>query len=408
LGRHLLSKAASVPVPYHLLAGFCAFLLAQLNRSTPCCGPVVFNGPADGLADLLLLFTTLFLAAAPVLALLWPVPATVVALLPAVQLVMNGGMFGFAWFAAPVAVGMVATWRWGWRGLLPAGLGYAVYVGGMMSGRLVLVAPDGSENDLGYQTPDGRLITAGLYAALVLVLVAAAMWLRTWCRRTAAEAELAARSAHVDDREAVIGERARLARDLHDVVAHHVSLIAVRAETAPYTEPELPSRARAVLSEIASDARLALDELRGVLGILSRAEGAADRTPQPTLSDVAGLLERSRSAGADVRLDGDVTVPVGAAAGYAAFRVVQEAVTNARRHAPGQPVDVAVAVDGGLLGVRVSNPLAPGVAPRAEGGPAGHGVAGMRERVEALGGALHAEAADGSFVVTATLPRDER
>ena len=168
------------------------------------------------------------------------------------------------------------------------------------------------------------------------------MGLAAWRLRVSGQRELerkalAARSGEVEQQAAVVEERARLARDLHDVVAHHVSLIAVRAETAPYTHPDLDPQARSVLGDIAADARLALDELRGVLGILGRS-GAVERAPQPTWSDITALVERTRSAGVDIEMIGDTSAEVGPSAGYAAYRVVQEALTNARKHAPGARV----------------------------------------------------------------------
>jgi signal transduction histidine kinase len=212
---------------------------------------------------------------------------------------------------------------------------------------------------------------------------------------------LTARAAEVEEQAAVVGERARLARDLHDVVAHHVSLIAVRAETAPYTHPDLGSDARTVLGDIAADARLALDELRGVLGILGRSGQDAERAPQPTWRDIDALVERTRSAGVDIHVVGDSHAEVGSSAGYAAYRVVQEALTNARKHAPGESVTLDLEATSQLLTVLVSTPLGTPAGTTA----AGHGLVGMRERVEALGGRLLSGPVGDDFVVEAILPR---
>jgi signal transduction histidine kinase len=193
-----------------------------------------------------------------------------------------------------------------------------------------------------------------------------------------------------------------LARDLHDVVAHHVSLIAVRAETAPYTHPGLSDSARTVLTDIAADARLALDELRGVLGILGRAGEDASRAPQPTWRDIASLVDRTQAAGADVRLAGPVDLDVPPSVGYVGYRVVQEALTNARRHAPGAPVTLELGATSQLLTVRVSSPLTSGGASGS-----GQGLVGMRERVDAIGGRLNAGPTAEGFVVEAVLPRGQ-
>ena len=230
----------------------------------------------------------------------------------------------------------------------------------------------------------------------------------------AAQRALSKREAVVKKVGTAQAERARLARDLHDVVAHHVSLIAVRAETAPYTEPDLPEAHRPVLQEIAGDARRALDELRGVLGVLQRSEDRPELAPQPTLQDLPELVDRACRAGDRVAaygVDGAWIVPD--TVGYVAYRVVQEALTNARRHAPRAPVEVWVERDGDELVVTVANQAPPDArawphtSEASEGD--GLGLSGMTERVEALGGILVAGPdAAGGFRVTARLPIYER
>lgn len=335
--------------------------------------------------------------AAPWLAFRWPVFATVIALLPAVVTWMDGTgvAMHFGTFAGLGAVALTTTWRQPAKAVATTFLAVLVAWIWLMSDK-DMVAPFGAIIDLRHtQTWSiGPTYTLALLFVLGLGLV-----LRRSAAREMQRRRLAAREDEVADHAAVVAERARLARDLHDVVAHHVSLIAVRAETAPYTEPELGDAGRRVLSDVAADARLALDELRGVLGILGRA-GEAERSPQPSLADVAALVERTRRSGQDVTLVGDVRATVGGGAGYAAYRVVQEALTNARRHAPGAAVEVAVEVTSRLLEVRVSNPVAE--APTGLG--TGRGLVGMRERVEALGGRLRIRAAGPVFEVEATLP----
>ncbi|MGC5165988.1 sensor histidine kinase [Luteimicrobium sp. DT211] len=222
-----------------------------------------------------------------------------------------------------------------------------------------------------------------------------------WQQRVRARAIRAEAEAHQAlDAEAATSERARAARDLHDVVAHHVSLVAVRAESAPYVHPELDATAREVLGDIANDARDALDELRQVLTILQRAgHEDAPRLPQPGGADVAGLVAEATDAGQRVELVGPVP-DLPAAQGYVVYRAVQEALTNARRHAPGHPVRVEVEVRSGVVGVRVTNAY--------DGGPAtpapARGLLGMRERAEALGGAADHAVDDGTFVLSLSLP----
>ncbi|MBI4941500.1 MAG: hypothetical protein HY830_12210 [Actinobacteria bacterium] len=247
----------------------------------------------------------------------------------------------------------------------------------------------------------------GLPVAVVLpVLAVAGAWLVT---RSLADRDRLERAV---SREAATAERSRIARELHDVVAHHVSLVTVRAESAPYVVPDLPDAARDAFGEIATTSRRALDELRDVLGVLGRPDGEeAERAPQPTLADVAGLVAAARHAGARVAFDRasfDRLVDVAdvpAATGIAAHAVVREALSNARRHAPGQEVTVRLTTDDGTLRVTVSTPAStpPSTGSGADGRP-GLGLVGLRERVDAVGGTFTAGPVDGRFVVVALLP----
>jgi signal transduction histidine kinase len=203
-------------------------------------------------------------------------------------------------------------------------------------------------------------------------------------------------------RRAVLEERARIAREMHDVVAHHMSMIAVQAETAPYRVDGLPEPARAELATIATAARSALADMRRLLGVLRAEEDQALRAPQPGLGDVPDLVATATRAGVPVELDMPSADGVPEAIGLAAYRIVQEALANAARHAPGGPVRVSVRGDPGLLVVEVGN--GPGSPAPAPGGP-GHGLIGMRERAALLGGTLEAGAEPGGgYRVEARLP----
>jgi signal transduction histidine kinase len=339
--------------------------------------------------------------AAPWLALRWPALGISLAALPLVPTLMTDAPLHFGVFAGLCAVAVAAGWRSARATAWAAALAALVAVGWVLSDRR-MAAPFRADVEQQYMGGHGaQLVTGLLYLAVVGLVLLGAWGLRRSAERELERRSLAARSGEVEEQAAVVGERARLARDLHDVVAHHVSLIAVRAETAPYTHPDLEAPARSVLADIAADARLALDELRGVLGILGRSGEGAARAPQPTWSDITALVERTRSAGVEVTLVGDAHEQVNAAAGYAAYRVVQEALTNARKHAPGRPVTVDLDATSQLLTVLVSTPL--GVAQAPVG--AGHGLIGMRERVEALGGRLLSGPVGQDFVVEAILPR---
>jgi len=250
--------------------------------------------------------------------------------------------------------------------------------------------------------------TGGAGSVIPLLLVAAAILVgESMRKRSQAEAELGATQEAMAEsmrEQTAMEERARIARELHDIVAHHLSVIAVQSETARFTSPELSSDARSRFEAIAQTARDALTETRRLLGVLREdAAGEADREPQPGLDRLAELVDTARDAGAKVRLilQGKV-VPLPAGIDLAAYRIVQEALTNARRHAPAADVDVEVSYGDDAVTLRVRD-YGPGPA----GGELvpGHGVVGMRDRAVFAGGTFTAAAADGAgFVVEATLP----
>ncbi|WP_019629149.1 sensor histidine kinase [Actinomadura atramentaria] len=241
--------------------------------------------------------------------------------------------------------------------------------------------------------------------------------------------------------QAVMRERARIARELHDVVAHSVSMIAVQAETAPYTMENLSPEARAGYTEIAKTAREALVEMRRLLSVL-RADARPeqpDSAPQPRLDRLPELIDQHRGAGGrvDLRVEGDPRT-LSTTVELSAYRIVQEALTNARRHAPGAQVRVDLVYLPDRLAVRVRDDGPAGRAP-VEGATAvlpgrgdptvtlpdpagrtrvmppepppqapasgGHGLVGMRERATMLGGRFSAgPAVEGGFQVDAELP----
>lgn len=242
-------------------------------------------------------------------------------------------------------------------------------------------------------------------ASVALTAVAAALDATSSSRRARRALVVQAELTELEQaRRAVLEERARIARDLHDVVAHHLSLIAVQTETAPYRLSTLEA-ALAEFGSISDQAREALTDMRRLLGVL-RNEGPAERSPQPQLDDLPDLVVASRRAGIAVDLsmpDGVDRVPSGV--GLCAYRIVQEALSNASRHAPGASVWVAVEEDGDALRLLVNN------GPGAPSGPppgrrrSGHGLLGMQERVALLGGSLSVGPnPDGGFAVAAVLP----
>ena len=210
------------------------------------------------------------------------------------------------------------------------------------------------------------------------------------------------------------GERARVSRELHDVVAHHISMIAVQAETARLTTAGMPAAGAQRLSAIGDTARAALTEMRRLLGVLredTRAD-VADRQPQPGLLQLNELIDEARDAsGSGIRLivRGHMAA-LDPGVELAAYRIVQEALTNARRHAEGAAVDVELhyTADALRLRVRDNGPGPPPTSPSpstATPPSGGHGLLGMRERAAAVGGELRTGSAHGAgFVVEATLP----
>ena len=215
-------------------------------------------------------------------------------------------------------------------------------------------------------------------------------------------------------RRTVLEERSRIARELHDVVAHHMSVISIQAQVAPLLVKDPPEELRENLAGIRQNALDALTELRRVLGVL-RAEGpdgaeeAVPHAPLPTLDRLDALLDNARAAGLDVtcRVVGERR-PSPPGVELSAYRIVQEALSNAIRHAPGAVARVELAYAGPGLGVRVVN-SAPGKGGRAgHGGPGtGHGLLGMRERTAMLGGELAAgPTPDGGYEVSAFLPTE--
>ncbi|WP_418956873.1 sensor histidine kinase [Streptomyces tritici] len=212
-------------------------------------------------------------------------------------------------------------------------------------------------------------------------------------------------------RRTLLEERARIARELHDVVAHHMSVITVQADSAPYRIPGLPDAAREEFGSIAASARESLAEMRRLLAVLRSDGTEGERAPQPGLDRVQQLVEATVRAGVPAELSlatelGDVPQTVD----LSAYRIVQEALANVVRHAPGAPTRVSVRPDedGAWLTVLVVNGPSPERDARRsplESTGTGHGLVGMRERVRLTGGSLDTgPLPDGGFRVAARLP----
>jgi signal transduction histidine kinase len=276
-----------------------------------------------------------------------------------------------------------------------------------------------------YVGPD-RLALSGLAAVVVFVVVAglvgglpaAGIWLPVsvallawsagrWVRLRGLHTAAGEREHAADIRRAAAEERARIARELHDVVAHQVSLMTVQAGAAKIVLDRDPDRARTAMQEVEDAGRQALGELRHLLDVLRPDTDAAGLVPQPGLTDLPGLVQRMAEAGLDVSLTMDgAPARLPAQVDLSAFRIVQEALTNVLRHAgPGTPTEVRISAVTDRGGDRVTIEVLDR-GPRITTVPAaGHGIAGMRERATLLGGRLDAVPdPHGGFQVVASLP----
>jgi signal transduction histidine kinase len=257
--------------------------------------------------------------------------------------------------------------------------------------------------------PAGEQVTRWLGGIVLVVLPGAiGVYVRTRHLLLAAlrdRAEKAEAEREFMARDAVLTERTRIAREMHDAVGHRVSLMVLQAGAIEMAAAD-PDRVAQLAGQVQTAGRQALDELRQMVGVLRAEDGEeAPRAPQPGLADLPALVAQCRAAGMAVELTmpPEGSAPVEAAAGRAAYRVVQEALTNAGKHAPGAAVRVAVERPAGELSLRVVNGAPSRPADDAPGG--GYGLVGLGERVRTLGGRLHAgPRLDGGFEVEAVLP----
>ena len=363
--------------------------------------------------------------------LLRPVPAAVTVYLAAA---LSLALFELVTIAGAAAL-LVAAYRLARAGSLALAvvlgapfLGLALVLAGTASGSVRMPAVSG----LAAAATETRVLAVLLASAIPLATVAA--------MARGAREQSQSHSAAREETEGMLadhlarGERARIARELHDVVAHHISMIAVQAETGRLTTPGLPAAGAQRFAAIGDTARAGLTEMRRLLGVLredaeqdtasepvlqpaapglqpaapatggpGRQPAGPGRRPQPGLPQLGDLVDDAREASGGVvrlimsgqadRLDPGVEL--------AAYRIVQEALTNARRHAPGAAVDVELRYADDALRLRIRD-NGPGQAPRYH---AGHGLLGMRERAAAVGGSLQTgDARGGGFCVEAELP----
>lgn len=290
-------------------------------------------------------------------------------------------LIAFAVMVASVTIGH------GWRhGLIQLALGTAAGLGAAV---MLVSIPSG----------DSLIVTTSIVSGVYLLAVLFAGRLRVGDELTRERANTADEQA----KRELVEERTRIARELHDVVAHSMSLIQVQASTARYRVPDLAPEAAAEFDDIAASARGALTEMRRILGVLRTEDQTAELAPQQGIDDILALVETTRRAGADVSLTQAVGDGVSMATQLAVYRITQEALSNAVRHAPGVPISVSLTADDTDITVVVRNAYSG----EAVDAPGGHGLRGMSERASLLGGSVNAGPdADGIWTVRALLPRN--
>jgi signal transduction histidine kinase len=322
--------------------------------------------------------------------------------------------------------GLSLAWRrdypWAVLAMTSAGsvalvaLGYAVHVPAAMTVALFTFA---ARPDRGGVWPP-IAFTAVAFAAMAVVeretleldledyvfpvVLFAGAWLLGERRRTAAIRAAEARErAEREERLSIAEERTRIARELHDSAGHAINTILVQAGAARVLRERDPERSLAAIEAIELLARETIDDIDRIVGSL-REEGPAERQPLPGLERIPDLVEHQRAAGFEVELRDEAAGdrPPPAAVGRAAFRIAQEALTNAARHGSG-PAELTIERRPDRLELTVLNPVS-GPAPTRAGG--GLGIVGMRERAQLLGGSLEAGREDGRFRVRAVLPYD--
>lgn len=285
-------------------------------------------------------------------------------------------------------------------------LGYAVgrydgrwraRIAAAVTGVLVVARPwDGG--------PAGEQVSRWLGGAVLVLLPGAiGIYVRTRAQLLAALHERAERAEAEQEllaRDAVLTERTRIAREMHDAVGHRVSLMVLQAGAIEMAAGDR-DRVATLAGQVQTAGRQALEELRQMVGVLRADAEDAPLAPQPRLEDLPRLVDQSREAGMRVELRGHLPA-VDPAVDRAAYRIVQEALTNSGKHAPGAAVTITVEQPPGELVVRVIN--GPGRATEPGFG-GGYGLVGLAERVRTLGGRLTAEPRlDGGFLVEAVLP----
>ena len=320
----------------------------------------------------------------------WPVPVFAAATVAALSTVIKSGLTPVLIIAALLCAYTVAAEtnrRTAW--LAGGTVAAAFYIGAVLAG-------------LGWAEPESLGMVA--WTGMAVAVGDAVRTRRAYIAAVEERAVRAEQSREEEARRQVVEERLRIARELHDVVAHHIAMINVQAGVAAHVLRQRPDQAEDALAHIRKAARTVLDETATLLDVLRRPEDPDESEPTRGLGRLAGLLDSLGGSGLRVehRQEGDAR-DLPAAVDLAAYRIVQESLTNAHKHGSEGAARLLVAYTGPGLEIAVSN-----AAPDAGLEGNGHGLLGMRERVASVGGTLRTERKDGRFVVTAFLPAEEK
>ena len=311
-----------------------------------------------------------------------------------------------------VMLGGFASWgiaslctRRRWKEILPAGavfIGFQLLSGPVRRGLGLPTVTALRVNDTPLQEPWPLIVGGGVLLLYTVVLVAIGMY--TGARRELiasmrAQVEQAEREQQLRVAQGQAAERQRIAREMHDVLAHRISLVSMYSGALAYRDDLNPEQTREIAETIRENANLALTELRGVLGSLRGEDG--DR-PQPTLADLPGLIADNRAAGLRIEFSGMALDGLSPAVSRHAYRIVQEGLTNARKHAPGTKVEVRLSGGPGSgLWIELRNPVN-GRGAAVPGG--GYGLLGLAERTGLVDGWIEHGIRDDVFQLEAWMP----
>ncbi|MCE0508811.1 MULTISPECIES: sensor histidine kinase [Microbacterium] len=374
------------------IVGAALLFLIFVPMSIVFYGPGTGNSALGGAAVVAVVFAAVLMFGGVAIGRLAPGLALAAAWAGAILQMLAG--FGPVPIDIAILLVLYATAAWGTRRVLWWGFGSAL-LGGLIAALYMVVV-----NGVAFGTSSGwEKVTTGTLLLVISVMALGFAWVcgLLWrvvlrARRTRA-AQLQAESLAIEEQE-----RVRIARDMHDIVAHSLAVVIAQADGARYAAAAKPEMATEALGTIAQTARGALSDVRMLLTQLRHRQGDG---PQPTLADLEALFAQVRQAGIEPRVTVD-PMPPGEPPGaiqLAVYRILQEALTNAIRHGDGA-VDVHLAWLADRVDVDVRNT----VSRDAAVGVGGHGVIGMRERAQLVGGSLQAERRGAQFVVHATLP----